>query len=61
MGSFPKVRQMQSAKLGYLDQEGSMKFIMIKFRSGTFGVQTQDPMTKADAEHLAKKLNEVLA
>jgi len=38
-----------------------MKFIMIKFRSGTFGVQTQDPMTKADAEHLAKKLNEVLA
>jgi len=62
MGSFSKVRQMQSAKLGHLDKENkNMKFIIVKFRSGSFGVQTQDPLTKADALHLVKKLNEVLA
>jgi len=37
-----------------------MKFIIIKFRSGSFGVQTQDSLTEKEAESLAKKLNEVL-
>jgi len=37
-----------------------MKFMLVKFRSGTFGVQTQEPLTEQQAEELLRRLEVLL-
>lgn len=37
-----------------------LTFILIKYPSGAWGIQTQEPLTEDEAKHLAHKLNSIM-